>query len=357
MARTRRKREALPERRTAFRFPVNGSRSEGVLRAGSAEFGVTVIDESAGGYAVSFIGPTECRIGDQLELSVGEEWLPVRVASVEMEDIGVEQLTGGALQGHSRLGLERLPEHLALHSKKSPSGRFRRPLVMLRKNSLLLAAAGFLAALTLVGAAMMRKLDRAYSLNPLKADDSEARVVMASKSLHLAPKTKWITGKAARGVEAAHEIAEAPPLREWVSSRDRPQGPSSPATEEPPRARQAVITRSAAAPARKSLGEIAVEEIEDVADELGEAFSSLDESTVRLASPEFLLRQDVAQRLQLTHAQQAWLRRLVLEHRTSASEDVETDDSLTRNRRALNRLTSEQRKLLLALEHSMKNSD
>jgi hypothetical protein len=357
MARFRRKREALPERRTAFRFPVHGPRSEGVLRAGKSAFAVTVIDESAGGYAVTFIGPTQCRIGDQLELSVSDQWIPVRVAFVEMEDIGVEQMTGGALEGHSRLGLERLPEHLVdFHRYKGIRSRFRRPLVMLRKNSLLLAAVGFLAALALVGISVMRKLDGAYALNPLKNDDSEARVAPVKKSLNLAPKAQWAASQAAKAaassVESSNELVVAPPLSEHVSSRPLQQSSSS-APEEPPRARQAVITRSAA-PAAKTLGRMAAEEIEDVADELSGALNSFDESTVRLADPQFLLRQDVAQRLQLTHAQQAWLKRLVVEHRTADQSGA--PDELTLNRRAINRLTTEQRKLLLGLEHSMQKS-
>lgn len=95
---------------------------------------------------------------------------------------------------------------------------------------------------------------------------------------------------------------------------------------------------------------MAAEEIEDVADELSGAISSFDQSTIRLADPQFLLRPEVIQRLQLTQAQQAWLKRLVVEHRTA---DGGTTDDLALNRRALNRLTSEQRKLLLALEHTM----
>lgn len=357
MARFRRKREALPERRAAFRFPVNGPRSAGVLRAGKSQFAVTVLDESAGGYAVTFVGPTQCRIGDQLDLRVSDQWIPVRVAFVEMEDIGIEQITGGALEGHSRLGLERLPEHLVdLHRHKGLRTRFRRPLVMLRKNSLLLAAVGFLAALSLVGFSVMRKLDRAYSLNPLKADDSEARVAPVNKSLNLAPKAEWAASKAAQAAgstaQSSTEIVEAPPLADHVASRPLEQASSS-APEEPPRARQAVITRSAA-PTAKTLGRMAAEEIEDVADELSGAISSFDDSTVRLANPEFLLRQDIAQRLQLTHAQQAWLKRLVVEQRT-AGGDADSDE-LALNRRALNKLTSDQRKLLMALEHAMQNS-
>ncbi len=356
MARFRRKREALPERRTAFRFPVHGPRSEGTLRVGKGAFAVTVIDESAGGYAITLVGPTQCRIGDQLELHVGDQWIPVRVAFVEMEDIGVEQMTGGTLEGHSRLGLERLPEHLVnFHRYQGIRSRFRRPLVMLRKNSLLLAAVGFLAALALVGISVMRKLDGAYALNPLKNDDSEARVAPVKKSLNLAPKAQWAASQAAQAaastVQSSTETVEAPPLAEHVASRPLERTTSS-ASEEPPRARQAVITRSAA-PAAKTLGRMAVEEIEDVADELSGVLSTFDESTVRLAKPEFLLRHDVAQRLQLTHAQQAWLKRLVVEHRTADQGDV--PDELTLNRRALNRLTSEQRKLLLALEHTMQN--
>lgn len=358
MARFRRKREALPERRTAFRFPVHGPRSEGVLRTGKSAFAVTVIDESAGGYAVTFVGPTQSRIGDQLELGMGDQWIPVRVVFVEMEDIGVEQLTGGALEGYSRLGLERLPEQLAdLRRHYGIRSRFRRPLVMLRNNSLLLAAVGFLAALALVGISVMRKLDGAYALNPLKNDDSEARVAPVKKSLNLAPKAQWAASQAAKAaassVESSTEIVLAPPLSEHVASRPLERTNSS-TSEEPPRARQAVITRSAA-PAAKTLGRMAAEEIEDVADELSGALHSFDESTIRLANPEFLLRHDIAQRLQLTHAQQAWLKRLVVEHRTADQDGA--PDELTLNRRALNRLTSEQRKLLLALEHTMRNSE
>lgn len=356
MARFRRKREDLPNRRAAFRFPVHGPRSEGILRAGKSEFAVTVLDESAGGYAVTLVGPTQCRIGDLLELNVGDQWSAVRVAFVEMEDIGVEQITDGALQGHSRLGLERLPEDLAaLHRPRGIRSRFRRPLVMLRKNSLLLAAVGFLAALSLVGIAVMHKLDRAYSLNPLKNDDSEARVAPVNKSLKLAPTVRWAASKAgeaaASSVESSTGIVESPPLAEHVASRATVQ-PSSPAAEEPPRSRQAVITRSAA-PTAKKLGQMAAEELEDAADELSDAISSFDESTIRLADPEFLLRQDIAQRLQLTQAQRAWLKRLVLEHRTADTAGDAAELAL--NRRVLNRLTSEQRKMLMALEHSLRN--
>jgi hypothetical protein len=358
MARSRRKREALPERRTAFRFPVHGPRSEGTLRCGKSEFAVTVLDESAGGYAVTFVGPTQCRIGDQLELNVSDQWIPVRVAFVEMEDIGVEQITGGVLEGHSRLGLERLPEHLVeLRRRKGVRSRFRRPLVMLRKNSLLLAAVVFLSGLALVGFAVMRKLDRAYALNPLKNDDSEARVAPMKKSLNIAPKGSWAASKAAKSaassVQSTAGIVESPPLAEHVAARARVESSPSAAAEEPPRARQAVITRSAA-PAAKSLGKIAAKEIENVADELSGAISSFDESTIRLADPEFLLRQDVAQRLQLTQAQQAWIKRLVVERRTA--EGGKDSDGLGLNRRALNRLTSQQRKLLLALEHSLQQN-
>lgn len=355
MARFRRKREALPERRAAFRFPVQGPRSEGAIRVGKSVFAVTVVDESAGGYAVTFVGPTQCRIGDQLELNVSDQWIPVRVAFVEMEDIGVEQITGGALEGHSRLGLERLPEHLAnLHRNKGLRNRFRRPLVMLRKNGLLMAAVVFLAGLSLVGLAVMRKLDGAYALNPLKKDDSEARVAPLKKSLNIAPKARWAASEAAKAaassVQSSTEIVEAPPLAEHVASRTRVEPSSAAAPEEPPRARQAVITRSAA-PTAKKLGQMAAEELEDVAGELSGAISSFDSSTIRLADPQFLLRPEIAQRLQLTQAQQAWLKRLVVEHRTADSG--ETSDDLALNRRALNRLTSEQRKLLLALEHTM----
>jgi len=330
-----------------------------VLRTGNSAFAVTVIDESAGGYAVTFVGPTRCRIGDQLELSVSDQWIPVRVAFVEMEDIGVEQITGGALEGHSRLGLERLPEHLAdLHRYQGVRSRFRRPLVMLRKNSLLLAAVGFLAALSLVGIAVMRKLDNAYALNPLKHDDSEARVAPVGKSLKLAPQIGWVAGKAADAaasqVQSSTETISAPAVSTPVASRSSVQPSASSAPEEPPRARQAVITRSAA-PVAKTLGRMAAEEIDEVANELTGALSSFDESTIRLADPHFLLRHDVVQRLQLTQAQQAWLKRLVAEHRTADSDGA--TDELALNRRVLNRLTSEQRTLLLALEHSMQKDD
>ena len=110
MARSRRNREAPPERRSAFRFPVSGPRRDGSLQVGDRQFDVVIVDESAGGFAVEFNHIADCQVGDTLLLRVVEDWFKVRVAFLETQDVGVERFTDCDLTSHSRLGLTRLIE-------------------------------------------------------------------------------------------------------------------------------------------------------------------------------------------------------------------------------------------------------
>jgi hypothetical protein len=193
MARSRRKREAPPERRSAFRFPVSGPRRNGRLQVGECEFAVDVVDESAGGFAIEFTHLADCHVGDMLMLRVADDWFKVRIAFLEMQDVGVERFTGCDLKSHTRLGLMRISdeEGWALKRKKGKRHlfRFRRPRVYVRKNALVAAAISIVVGLIVFGGALIRTLDRSKPLDPFSDDGSGTVVANIKKPLVLAPKT------------------------------------------------------------------------------------------------------------------------------------------------------------------------
>jgi hypothetical protein len=362
MARRRPKRITAEERRSAFRFPVTGPRSQGRLRVGRTEFPVTIIDESAGGFAIEFDGTADCRIGDYLQLQVEGEWIRFRIAFLDLQDVGVERFEGCQLTSLTRLGLMRsLDDEQWKRERRKPGlTRLRAPLAAIRNHSLLAAAAAFIGGLVVVGSFGIRKLDRAYSLDPMKNDQSEARVVSVRDPLVLAPKVKLLKSEAdAAARSVAEAVAPAGTAPVWA-----PTGSGRPITTaqttkaaEKPRPLQPTITRSAgrALPSKRTVDKVdrELDKFAKQAAEVPELTEKLwHETTVRLAHPAFLLRADIAQRLQLSPTQQALLKRMLVEQRT-ADTSADNERDLTIGRRSLAILTTRQKYLLEELRHTL----
>jgi hypothetical protein len=97
-------------RRDAYRCRVPGGRSAS-LSLGKRQFGITVLDESAHGFAVSLISeqPIEWQVGQSLLLSISDEILDVRLANVSSETIAPSEANKLPII-YMRLGLTRLVE-------------------------------------------------------------------------------------------------------------------------------------------------------------------------------------------------------------------------------------------------------
>lgn len=325
---------------------------------------MTIVDESAGGFAVEFDGATDCRVGDCVMLRVEDEWLRVRVAFLDMQDVGVERFQGCELSSHTRLGLRRLleDEDWKLVRGKHRSSLRRPSISTLTSRTLLAGAAAFVGGLIVFAAFGMRKLDRAFSLNPMKDDRSEARVAHIRDPLVLTPKVRLLKQSADNSLKsAADAVAPSGETQGWAtgSGRATPE-PVSPAVAEKPRPLQQTITRSSAASSvSKKAGGKVEREFEKLADEAAEvpelSAKLWSEATVNLAQPAFLLRADIVERLKLSHAQQAQLRRLLIEHRTSDSNPGEQLE-LSLGRRGMAVLTTQQKYLLESIRKTMPDS-
>lgn len=373
MTRDRRKRDAPADRRATFRFPVSGERSAGRLQWGDREIQVQVIDESAGGFAVEFDGPTECRVGDQLFLAMGEEWIRVRVVFLDMQDIGVERFSNANLVSQTRLGLLRVSDEVTWEDQKGQRGvwaRFRRPLVNLRKQKLWAAAAVFVAGLVAVGGALLHASKRSQTFDPIAREGTDARVANVRDPLVLAPKgTLSLKRKADAQMRAIEEGLPELPLssggqagRAVVGSQRSSSAASASAPRKAVHAPLAPnVSKSAAGSAAKSAAKLArnkaLAKAGKEATDLLEHALELSEATIRIAQPEALLSPEMVARLRLSPAQQLQLQRLAIEVRTAdrsvGSPDEFDATQLTLGRRSLNILTGEQRKLLEAWQQTL----
>jgi hypothetical protein len=360
--RRQRQREPLSDRRSAFRFPVSGERSQGQLRWGDHEIDVEVVDESAGGFAVEFDGPTECRVGDQLLLGIGDDWVPVRVMFLDMQDVGVERFTTCNLMSHTRLGLKRISED-ATWSKPNRArqgfwARFRRPRIHVRKQKLWIAAAVFVTGLIVVGGVFMHATRQSQTFDPIAREGTDARVANVRNPLVLGPKgTLSLKRKADAQVRAINEHLPNLPLsggsgsgRAVASSRAIESAAAK--SLAPRKAVHAPLAPAISGSAAKIGRSKALAKVSKQASSLVEHALELSEATIRIAQPEALLTPEMVARLRLSPAQQLQLKRLAIEVRTSdrtTGSPSEFDAAqLTLGRRSLNILTGEQRKLLEA---------
>ena len=372
MTRDRRKRDAPADRRATFRFPVSGERSAGRLQWGDREIDVQVIDESAGGFAVEFDGPTECRAGDQLFLGMGEEWIRVRVVFLDMQDIGVERFSNANLVSQTRLGLMRVNDEATWEDQKEDRGawaRFRRPLVNLRKQKLWAAAAVFVAGLVAVGGALLHATKRSQTFDPIAREGTDARVANIRDPLVLAPKgTLSLKRKADAQMRAIEEGLPNLPLSGGAEAGRAVQSQRSSAAASSNALRKAVhaplapnVVKSAVGSAAKSAAKLArnkeLAKAGKQATDLLERAFELSEATIRIAQPEALLSPEMVARLRLSPAQQLQLQRLVIEVRTGDRSVGSPDEfdavQLTLGRRSLNILTGEQRKLREAWQQTL----
>jgi hypothetical protein len=358
--RRQRQREPLSDRRSAFRFPVSGERSQGQLRWGDHEIDVEVVDESAGGFAVEFDGPTECRVGDQLMLGVADEWVPVRVMFLDMQDVGVERFTTCNLVSHTRLGLKRISEDARWPTANRTSqgfwARFRRPRINVRKQKLWIAAAVFCAGLIVVGGVFMHATRRSQTFDPIAREGSDARVANIRNPLAFGPKGAFsLKRKADAQMRAMNEHLPNLPVsggagRAVASSRTIESAAAK--SLAPRKAVHAPLAPTISSSAAKIGRSKALAKVSKQASNLVEHALELSEATIRIAQPEALLSPEMVARLHLSPAQQLQLQRLATEVRTSDRTTKSSSEfdaaQLTLGRRSLNILTGEQRKLLEA---------
>lgn len=373
MPRDRRKlqREPLSDRRAAFRFPVSGERSEGRLQWGDHEIDVEVVDESAGGFAVEFDGPTECRVGDQLMLGIGDEWVPVRVMFLDMQDVGVERFTSCNLVSHTRLGLKRIADDTSWPTYRAGRqgfwARFRRPRINVRKQKLWIAAAVFVAGLIVVGGVFMHATRRSQTFDPIAREGSDARVANFRNPLVLGPKGALsLKRKADAQMRAVNEHLPNLPIsggsgsgRAVASSRAIESAAAK--SLAPRKAVHTPLAPTVSKSAAKLARSKALAKVGKQASNLVEHALELSEATIRIAQPEALLSPEMVARLQLSPAQQLQLKRLATEVRTAdrtIGSPSEFDAAqLTLGRRSLNILTGEQRKLLEAWQATQPTAD
>lgn len=357
MTRARRKREPPQERRSAFRFPVSGPRRDGCLQLGKQQFDVVIVDESAGGFAIEFNHLADCHVGDTLLLRVAEDWFQVRVAFLEMQDLGVERFTGCDLKSHTRLGLRRMTDEECWapirEEEKRHWFRFRRPRVYLRKDSLIVAAISILVGLVIVGGALMRTMDRSKPLDPYSDDGSKALVADVKDPLVLAPQTGLALEREVRkqlGSSEGDAPGAAPPILKPIAGRRVSQPDSQPNVKHE-RKYQAPYVPSLPAGLLKGPADAAETAVE-AAEKLVPAIE-LRPETLRLVQPAFLLRPDVSKKLDLTETQQVHLRRLLVELRTAdqslSKALTEEDPELVLGHRSLGILTSQQQRVLVDL--------
>jgi hypothetical protein len=372
MPRNRRQRESSDDRRAAFRFPVSGERSEGRLQWGGHEISVQVVDESAGGFAVEFDGPTECRVGDQLMLSISDEWVPVRIVFLDMQDVGVERFTSCNLVSHTRLGLKRIADDANWpHGHRSMRAgfwaRFRRPRVNLRKQTLWIAAAVFVIGLVAVGAFLTHASRRSQTFDPIAREGTDARVANIRNPLVLGPRGALsLKRKADSQMRAIGDNAPDFPLSGGSGPRRavvRSAAPDSQSakTLAPRKAVHAPLAPTISGSAAKIARSNTLSKVTKQAANIVEHALELSEATIRIAQPEALLSPEMVARLHLSPAQQLQLKRLATEVRTadrSVGSPSEFDAAqLTLGRRSLNILTGEQRKVLEAWQMSQSADD
>lgn len=362
MTRNRRQRDAPADRRTAFRFPVSGERSEGRLQWGNGEIDVQVVDESAGGFAVEFEGPTDCRVGDQLFLGIGDEWVRVRIVFLDMQDVGAERFSNCNLVSQTRLGLKRVAdENWNPNDKSKKHGlwpKFRLPLVNLRKQTLWKAAAVFVIGLVAVGGALLHVTKRSQTFDPIAREGTDARVARIRDPLDLAPKGMLsLKRKADAQMRSLGENAPGPAQTSGGNShgklpRSQPRESSSATAAAPRKAVHAPLAPAGGGTAAKIARSKTVSRAGKQATNFIEHALELSEATIRIAQPDVLLSPEMVARLHLSPAQQLQLQRLVLELRTgdrTVGSPSEYDTAqLALGRRSLSILTSEQRKLLEA---------
>ena len=338
---------------------MSGPRRNGRLEVGERQFDVVVVDESAGGFAIEFNHLASCHVGDIVLLRVAEDWFKVRVAFLEMQDVGVERFSGCDLKSHTRLGLMRLNDQegwaLTRAVGRTHWLRFRRPRVNLRKNTLVYAAISIMVGLVVAGSALMRTMDRSKPLDPFAGGGSQAVVADIKKPLVLAPKT---------GLALEREVRKR--LRSIEGDVvDEPQLPSSkPATgkraERTERQANVMPERKYQPPLIPSLPAGLLKESVDASQTAVEAAErllpaiELRPETLRLAHPQFLLRHDVASKLDLSETQQVQLRRLLVELRTAdqslSKALADEEPHLVLGRRGLGILTHHQQLELVKLQ-------
>ncbi len=329
---------------------------------GERQFDVTVVDESAGGFAIEFNHLANCHVGDMLLLRVGEDWLKVRVAFLEMQDVGVERFSGCDLKSHTRLGLMRMSDEECWANKHKDSKRhwlrFRRPRVYLRKDPLVVAAISIVVGLVIFGGALLRTMDRSKPLDPFSDDGSEAVVANVKDPLVLAPKAalalKREASKRRRPIEEEPPDAPGPPSSKPATGK-RTKRTDRQSTERPERKYQAPHIPSLPAGLLKKPTDAAESAVE-AAEKLVPAIEIRPE-TLRLTHPEFLLRHDISSKLRLSEAQQVRLRRLLVELRTAdqslSKALAEEDRELVLGRRGLGILTSQQQRELAKLQATL----
>lgn len=326
MTRNRRQREAPADRRATFRFPVSGERSEGRLQWGDREIEVLVVDESVGGFAVEFEGSTECRVGDQLFLGIGDEWVRVRVAFLDTQDVGAERFANCNLVSQTRLGLMRVSddETWKLHGQRGERNawaRFCLPLIDLRKQTLWKSAAVFVIGLVAVGGALMHATKRSQTFDPIAREGTDARVASIRDPLDLAPKGMLsLKRKADAQMRSLNKSVPNMPLASGGNSggavaRSQPRASSSANTTAPRTAVHAPLAPAVGGAAAKIARSKALSRASKQATNFIEHALELSEATMRIAQPDMLLSPDMVARLQLSPAQQ--LQRLVLELRTA----------------------------------------
>ena len=359
MARSRRRREVLSERRLAFRFPVNGPRRQAVLLCGNDEFDAEVLDESAGGFAVEVAQVLDCRSNDMLMLRVGEDWFKVRVVFIDLQDVGVERFEGCNLKSCTRLGLSRVaddqPWKLTKRNPEKSGSRFLQPFVQVRKQRLTLTAMGIIAGLGAIIIGLLHVFDRSRPLDPIDRGDREARVAKIHDPLVIAPKAalslKRDLEKQARQIEDELSSSSSPNRSQTIAKqmlkterRSAPRATQSTSTQKPmkpliPKAADELIKK-----AHKTMTKVDVPKLPAV---------DLDPSVIRRAHPSFLMKPHIAERLQLTEAQMVRLRKIAGEQRTAAraiSGALVEDPQLAIGRRSLSVLTNDQRRHLAALQ-------